>query len=85
MYRCSIKAVKSRNRQAKEEAVPLSLISTEAGSCLLCGSETWAMRAELESKKERTEMMMMRWMCGDFLILRDGNPARDCEEEHLWS
>ena len=29
-------------------------------SCLLDGSETWAMRAELESKLERTEMRMIR-------------------------
>ena len=30
---------------------------------LLYGCETWAMRAELESKMERTEMRMIKWMC----------------------
>ena len=32
-------------------------------SCLLYGCKTWAMDAELESKMERTEMRMIRWMC----------------------
>ena len=33
-------------------------------SCMLHGSETWPMRAEHEAKLERTEMRMIRWMCG---------------------
>ena len=31
-------------------------------SYLLYGCEKWAMRAELESKMEMTEMRMIRWM-----------------------
>jgi len=28
------------------------------------GSETWPMKVEHELKKNRTEMSMIRWMCG---------------------
>ena len=28
------------------------------------GSETWAVNAEQETKLERAEMRMVRWMCG---------------------
>ena len=28
------------------------------------GSETWAMKVEHELKMNRTEMSMIRWMCG---------------------
>jgi len=28
------------------------------------GSETWSMIVELELKMNRTEMSMIRWMCG---------------------
>ena len=33
-------------------------------SCLMYGSETWAMTKEQEVRLERTEMWMARWMCG---------------------
>ena len=33
-------------------------------STMLYGSETWAMKAEQETRFERTEMRMVRWMCG---------------------
>jgi len=33
-------------------------------SAMLYGSETWAMKAEQERRFERTEMRMVRWMCG---------------------
>ena len=33
-------------------------------SCLLHGSETWPMKVEHELKMNRTEMSMIRWMCG---------------------
>ena len=39
-------------------------------SYLLYGCETWAMRAELEAKMDRTEMKVIRWMCGVSLIER---------------
>ena len=42
---------------------------------LLYGCETWAMRADLESKMERTDMRMIRWMCG--VSLKD-SPAMYC-------
>ena len=33
-------------------------------SCLMHGSETWPMKVENELKLNRTEMSMIRWMCG---------------------
>jgi len=33
-------------------------------SCLMHGSETWPMKVEHELKQKRTEMSMIRWMCG---------------------
>ena len=32
--------------------------------CLLHGSETWPMKVEHELKLNRTEMSMIRWICG---------------------
>jgi len=33
-------------------------------SCLMHGSETWPMNVEHELKMNRTEMSMIKWMCG---------------------
>jgi len=33
-------------------------------SCLMHGSEIWPMKVEHELKMNRTEMSMIRWMCG---------------------
>ena len=33
-------------------------------SCMTYGGETWALRADHERKLGRTEMRMVRWMCG---------------------
>ena len=33
-------------------------------STLLYGSETWAVKVEQEQRLQRTEMQMVRWMCG---------------------
>ena len=33
-------------------------------STLLYGSETWAVKVEQEQRLERTDMQMVRWMCG---------------------
>ena len=33
-------------------------------SVLVYGSETWAMKAEDMHRLERTERMMIRWICG---------------------
>ena len=33
-------------------------------SCLMHGSEIWPMKVEHELKMNRTEMNMIRWMCG---------------------
>jgi len=33
-------------------------------TCLIHGSETWPMKVEHELKMNRTEMSMIRWMCG---------------------
>jgi len=42
-------------------------------SCMLYGSETWPMKVEHEAKLERTEMRMIRWMCGVSLRERQTN------------
>ena len=39
-------------------------------SCMLHGSETWALNRENEIKLERNEMKMVRWMVGTKLIER---------------
>lgn len=46
-------------------------------SVLVYGSETWAMRVEDLHRLERTERMMVRWMCG--VTLKD----RKCSEDLL--
>jgi len=33
-------------------------------SCLMYGIESWPMKLEREVKLNRTEMSMVRWMCG---------------------
>ena len=40
---------------------------------LLYGSETWAMKAEDMQRLERTERMVIRWMCGVKLSDRKAN------------
>ena len=42
---------------------------------MLYGCKTWAMTAELESKMERTEMRMIRWMC--CVSLRERQPSTE--------
>ena len=44
-------------------------------SCLMHGSETWPMKVEHELKMNRTEMSMIRWICGVKL-----NERKKCEE-----
>jgi len=39
------------------------------------GSETWPMKVDHELKMNRTEMSMIRWMCGVKL-----NERKKCEE-----
>ena len=38
--------------------------ATRVRSYLMHGSETWPMKVEHELKMNRTEMNMIRWMCG---------------------
>jgi len=40
------------------------IYATCVRSCLLYGSETWPMKLEHEVKSNRTEMSMIRWICG---------------------
>jgi len=42
-------------------------------SCLMHGSENWPMEVEHELKMNRTEMSMIRWMCGVKLNERKKN------------
>jgi hypothetical protein len=47
-------------------------------SVLVYGSETWPMKAEDMQRLERTEMAMVRWMCG--VTLRDRVRSEDLRE-----
>ena len=49
--------------------------STCIQSVLVYGSETWAMKAEDMQRLERTERMMIRWMCG---VKLSGKQMRNC-------
>ena len=42
---------------------------------LIYGTETWAMKAENLRSLERTERMMVRWMCG--VSLKDRKQSED--------
>ena len=44
-------------------------------SVLIYGTETWAMKADDLRSLERTERMMVRWMCG--VSLKDRKPSED--------
>ena len=44
-------------------------------SVLIYGTETWAMKAEDLRSLERTERMMVRWMCG--VSLKDRKRSED--------
>ena len=49
---------------------------------MVYGSETWAMTVELSNRLERTEMRMVRWMCG--VSLRDRAPSEELRERMAW-
>ena len=42
------------------------------------GSETWPMKVEHELKLDRTEMSMIRWMCG--VKLNERKKSEECRE-----
>ena len=44
-------------------------------SCLLYRCQIWAMRAEMESKVERTEMRIIRWMWG--VSVKERQPSNE--------
>ena len=43
--------------------------------CLLYGCKTLALRVQLELRMERTEMRMIRWMCG--VSLKERQPSTE--------
>ena len=47
-------------------------------SCLMHGSETWPMKVEHELQLNRTEMSMIRWMCG--VKLNDRKKSKELRE-----
>ena len=49
----------------------LTIYSACAQSVLIYGTETWAMKADDLRSLERTERMMVRWMCGVSLKYRE--------------
>ena len=44
-------------------------------SCLMHGSETWPMKVEHELKINRTDLSMIRWMCGVKLYFSSSHSA----------
>jgi len=48
-------------------------------SIMTYGSETWAMKLENMQRLERTEKMMIRWMCG--VTLKDRNSSVELRKE----
>ena len=42
---------------------------------MVYGSETWAMKVEDMERLQRTERMMVRWMCG--VTLKDRNSSKE--------
>jgi len=46
-------------------------------SCLIHGIETWPMKVEHELQLNRTEMSMIRWMCG--VKLNERKKVKDSE------
>jgi len=53
-------------------------------SCLMYCSETWPMRVEHELKLNRTEMSMIRWMCG-FLSWMKEIKVKNSENSYDWN
>ena len=47
-------------------------------SCMVYGSEMWSIKVEHEAKLERTEMRMIRWMCG--VSLRERKTSAELRE-----
>ena len=65
-----VEAARARVRCAWAKFKELSPILTVRGalySVLIYGTATWAMKANDLKSLERTECMMVRWMCGVFL------------------
>jgi len=54
------------------------IYATCVRSCLMHGSETWPMKVEHELKMNRTEMNMIRWMCG--VKLNDRKKSEELRE-----
>ena len=51
------------------------IYSTCVQRVMVYGSETWAMKVEEMERLERTERMMVRWMCG--VTLKDRNSSEE--------
>ena len=56
--------------------------ATCARSCLMHGSETWRMKVEHELKLNRTEMSMIRWMCG---VKLNERKVKNSENSQDWN
>ena len=46
------------------------------------GSETWIMKVEHELKMNRTEMSIIRWMCG---VKLTGRKVKNSENSYDWN
>jgi len=52
-------------------------------SCLMHVSETWPLKVEQELKLNRTEMSMIRWMCG--VKLNEKKKVKNSEKSYDWN
>jgi len=71
--RCAWKKFRELSPILAAKGIPLKLKGKVYVACvrsaMIYGSETWAIKADQEARFERTEMRMVRWMCG--VSLRD--------------
>ena len=72
--RCAWKKFRELSCMLTRKNVSLKLKGKVYAACvrstMIYGSETWAMNVEQQNRLERTEMRMVRWMCGVSLTER---------------
>ena len=67
------RAIAYINHQRRFTYIEGKIFSTCVQRVMVYGSETWAMKVEEMERLERTERMMVTWMCG--VTLKDRNSS----------
>ena len=62
-----------RYSTTRPTATHLVVYTSSMRSCLIHGSEIWLIDMERKAKLDKTEMSMIRWMCGFTLTDRKKN------------